>query len=61
MESKTLEERRGAEVFLHVIIAPGRFNKPRIPTVKGLAKFKGATSIRLTIGAATSSRKNECC
>ena len=44
MESKTLEERRGAEVFPHVIIAPGRFNKPRIPTVKGLAKFKGATS-----------------
>jgi len=44
VESKTLEERRGAEVFPHVIIAPGRFNKPRIPTVKGLAKFKGATS-----------------
>ena len=44
VESKTFEERRGAEVFPHVIIAPGRFNKPRIPTVKGLAKFKGATS-----------------
>jgi cation diffusion facilitator CzcD-associated flavoprotein CzcO len=44
VESKTLEERRGAEVFPHVIIAPGRFNKPRIPTVKSLAKFEGATS-----------------
>ena len=44
VESKTLEERREAEVFPHVIVAPGRFNQPRIPTVKGLAKFKGATS-----------------
>jgi dimethylaniline monooxygenase (N-oxide forming) len=44
VESTTHGERHKVEAFSHVIVAPGRFNKPRIPRVKGLERFKGAIS-----------------
>jgi dimethylaniline monooxygenase (N-oxide forming) len=42
VESTMHGERREAEVFSHVIVASGRFNKPRIPRVKGFERFRGA-------------------
>ena len=44
VESTTLGERRETEPFSHVIIASGRFNKPRIPQLRGLERFAGAIS-----------------
>ena len=44
VESTRHGERREAEVFSHVIVASGRFNKPRIPRVKGCERFRGAIS-----------------
>ena len=29
------------EIFSHVIVASGRFNKPRLPQIKGIENFKG--------------------
>ena len=43
VESTTDGERK-VEAFSHVIVASGRFNKPRIPRVKGLDRFRNATS-----------------
>jgi cation diffusion facilitator CzcD-associated flavoprotein CzcO len=44
VESTTRGELRKVEAFSHVIVASGRFNKPRIPGVKGLERFRGAVS-----------------
>ena len=33
------------EVFAYVVIASGRFNKPRLPEVSGLASFTGASGV----------------
>ena len=44
VESRTHGEHRQAEVFSHVVVASGRFNKPRIPRLKGIEKFRGPIS-----------------
>lgn len=37
-----------AEIFSYVVIASGRFNKPKVPTIKGLDLFKGAGGVNHT-------------
>ena len=44
VESTSQGERREAEVFAYVLVASGRFNKPRIPRLKGTERFKGLIS-----------------
>jgi len=44
VESTIHGEHRKAEAFSHVIVASGRFNKPRIPRVKGFERFRGTIS-----------------
>lgn len=48
VQSTTEGESQKDEIFSHVIVASGRYNKPQIPQVKGLERFKGSGGVSHT-------------